>query len=39
MAGAADVKWPSLSDSGLDILDIKLSDFKLSKEDLSLLSS
>jgi hypothetical protein len=39
MAGAADVKWPSLLDLGLDILDIELLDFKLSKEDLSLLSS
>jgi hypothetical protein len=39
MAGAADVEWPSLSDSGSDISDVELPDLELGEEDLSLLSS
>jgi hypothetical protein len=39
MAGAADVEWPSLSDSGSDISDMELPDLELGEEDLSLLSS
>ena len=33
MAGAADVDWPSLSDSGSDISDVELPDLELDKEE------
>ena len=38
MAGAADVYWPSLSDSGSDISEVELPDLELNKEE-DLLSS
>jgi hypothetical protein len=34
MAGAADIHWPSLSDSGSDILDLELPDLELDEEEV-----
>ncbi|PVH83703.1 hypothetical protein DL98DRAFT_528998 [Cadophora sp. DSE1049] len=33
MAGAADVEWPPLSDSGSDISDVEIPDLELDEED------
>jgi hypothetical protein len=33
MAGAGDVDWPSLSDSGSDISDVELPDLELDEEE------